>query len=235
MNKDIPPSLARLEGQLERAIGRELKRASALKRSWRARPRVLAGTTIGIAAIATVLALALTAASSPPAFAVTRNHDGTVSVRIMRLSGVAPANARLAAIGIHARLVAVRAHCASRVALPPPPGRFHPFQTRIRPDKIPRGRTLVLGLSKPGLEVPRSGVYAVPAPVPQGIGPRPLARAVRSCFPPPPACAWRGATPKQAPLPLLRALHKARGLQHGVAVPRCVVALAPPPKPEQAP
>jgi hypothetical protein len=52
-----------------------------------------------VAASAAAVMLGLSAAASPPAFAVTRHHDGSVSVKINRRSGVAGANRKLAAMG----------------------------------------------------------------------------------------------------------------------------------------
>ncbi|MDQ2894879.1 MAG: hypothetical protein M3Y09_04445, partial [Actinomycetota bacterium] len=103
--------------------------------------------------------IVLTAASSSPAFAVTRHSDGTVSVVIRRMEGIAGANRRLALLGIRARAVGVSGYCS---AAPPPalaqvtvatvrgrrvdwvgarPGRM--TQT-ITPAQIPAGRTLVI-------------------------------------------------------------------------------------------
>lgn len=67
------------------------------------RPLILTGTA-GLAAAAVALIVALSASGAPPAFAVTRHHDGWVSVRINRQSGIAGANRKLAAMGIHARV-----------------------------------------------------------------------------------------------------------------------------------
>ena len=50
-----------------------------------ARPRLLAGTTVGFAVIATAIVLFLSAASTPAAFAVSGNSDGTVSVVLRRI------------------------------------------------------------------------------------------------------------------------------------------------------
>ncbi len=49
---------------------------SASKQAPRARPRVLAGTSVGLAVAGVAAALVLSAANSPPAFAVSRNADG---------------------------------------------------------------------------------------------------------------------------------------------------------------
>ncbi|MDQ6803515.1 MAG: hypothetical protein M3065_00815 [Actinomycetota bacterium] len=86
----------RLWRDLVREHGAELaqvKRAAA-QRGRRARPRVLAGTTLGLAGVGITLAVVLSAASSSPAFAVTPNRDGTVQVVIQRLSGISGANTK---------------------------------------------------------------------------------------------------------------------------------------------
>ena len=54
------------------------------------RPRVLAGSTLG-----------LTAAGSTPAYAITKNSDGSVLVTINQATSLPQANAKLTAMGIH--------------------------------------------------------------------------------------------------------------------------------------
>jgi hypothetical protein len=88
------------------------------KRARRARPRLLAGTSVALAAAVAALALVLSAASSPPAFAVSRNADGTYTVTLQKLAGIHGANAKLAGLGIRARLVVVYQGCTVK-ALPP--------------------------------------------------------------------------------------------------------------------
>jgi hypothetical protein len=68
------------------------------------RPRVLAGSTLGLAGVGTAIVLALSAASSTPAFAVTTNHDGSVLVTINQNSALPQANAKLTAMGIHEQI-----------------------------------------------------------------------------------------------------------------------------------
>ena len=70
-------------------------------------PRALAGSTLALAGAGAAFTLALSATASPPAFAVTRHHDGSVSVQIYRRSGIAGANRTLAAMGIHERVMSV--------------------------------------------------------------------------------------------------------------------------------
>ena len=76
-------------------------------RARRPGPRVLAGSTLALAGAGAAFTLALSATASPPAFAVTRHHDGSVSVQIYRRSGIAGANRTLAAMGIHERVMSV--------------------------------------------------------------------------------------------------------------------------------
>ena len=99
------------EATVRAALAREIDQATTAGRPGRARrtrPRLLAGASLAVASSATAVALLLSAtASPPPAFAVTRHHDGSVSVRINRRSGIDGANRKLAAMGIHERLYAI--------------------------------------------------------------------------------------------------------------------------------
>jgi hypothetical protein len=153
----------------------------------RARPRLLAGTTLGLAAMGAALALVLGAASSSPAFAVTPNHDGTWTVKILRSDGIAAANARLTALGVRARVVRVEDGCAAASMLTPQSTAVKPgainwtidwtrIQARIDPGKIPAGRTLVIAAW-------RAGGRVVVAPG------RAVSGAPPVCLPPiPPTC-----------------------------------------------
>ena len=74
-------------------------RASVLRR-----PRVIAGSTLGLAGVGTALVLALGAAGSSPAYAITTNGDGSVLVKINEHSALPQANAKLTAMGIHEQI-----------------------------------------------------------------------------------------------------------------------------------
>jgi hypothetical protein len=88
------------------AIGRQLTiaahdLASRPRRSRRRPLQLVAVSTTGLAAIATAAVLAVGATTAtPPAFAVTRHQDGSVSVKINRTTSIADVNRRLAAMGI---------------------------------------------------------------------------------------------------------------------------------------
>jgi hypothetical protein len=68
------------------------------------RPRVLAGGTLGLAAIGTAIALTLGAAGGTPAYAVTTNDDGSVLVTLNHDTALPGANAQLTAMGIHEQI-----------------------------------------------------------------------------------------------------------------------------------
>jgi hypothetical protein len=67
--------------------------------------RLLVGATGGIAALAAGLAVLLGSTVTSPAFAVTRNPNGTITVHLMRVAGIAGANRTLASFGVRARIV----------------------------------------------------------------------------------------------------------------------------------
>ena len=90
------------------------------------RLRVLAGSTLGLAGVGAALGLALGAASSTPAYAVTTNSDGSVLVTINQNSALPQANAKLTALGIHEQITIYLASGAAAVSGPvtctPAPG-----------------------------------------------------------------------------------------------------------------
>jgi hypothetical protein len=148
----------RLWRELVRDHGAELAQLTrpAGKRARRARPRLLAGTSVALAVAVAAVALVLSAASSPPAFAVSRNADGTYTVVLQKLAAIHGANAKLASLGIRARLVEVTTGCTVKVL---PPAAVHAMAlaqsmagkaapqvaiTRLDPRKIPPGKTQVI-------------------------------------------------------------------------------------------
>jgi hypothetical protein len=152
----------RLWEELVREHGARLasEGGAAGKSPRRSRPRVLAGTTLGLVGLGTATALLLGAASSSPAFAVSQGRDGTVAVTIKAVRGISGANARLAQIGVHARAVQVAPGCPAPVPpgalrgaatrLGAAPGKVHiAVTTRFDPRRIPPGRTLLVPVVPP--------------------------------------------------------------------------------------
>jgi hypothetical protein len=164
---------------------------------WWARRRLLAGTGVGVAGLATAAALIIGAASSSPAFAVTPNHDGTVTVKILRLGGIAGANARLAAMHVRAKVVRVAGRCGAGIEKPPTGAvtnivrhsgvwRGGPARSvRVDPRQIPLRNTVVIAAWKHGKSVELWNERA-------GNGARP------ACPPPPPPGCPTGRGIKRA-------------------------------------
>ena len=150
MNDKLPPSLNRFAAELEQAIRRELapRRDRRLGRVLRARPRVLAGTTVGAAVSGAAVALVLSAAGSSPAFAVSRNHDGSYSVTLRTLVAIPAVNRKLSRLGVPARMVAAQGSC-NWVSVAPRARR----DVRIDAHTIPQGRTLVIAAWHDGRQV----------------------------------------------------------------------------------
>jgi hypothetical protein len=108
------------------------------------RPRLLAGTSVGLAATATAAAVLLGASTSPAAFAVTRNPDGTVTVNLMQPSGIAGANRKLAAMGVRAQ-IELQAKTPPRLVCP---GGTAPTIT-FDPARIPSRQVLMIAPAQP--------------------------------------------------------------------------------------
>jgi hypothetical protein len=104
-------------------------------RPWtRARPRLLAGSTLGLAGVGAALLLALSAggAAAPPAFAITRTADGSVLVKLnyQRNENLPQVNRKLTAMGTHEQITIYMATGAAPVSGPitctPGPGAGRP-------------------------------------------------------------------------------------------------------------
>lgn len=112
--------------------------------------RVLAGGTLGLAGLGTVLGFVLGSGATAPAFAVTRNDNGTVTVSIKRSSGIPGANTRLHQLGINARVLArLPVGCSSSTPIagrraPAPSGGIANARWTINPSQVPAGQTLAL-------------------------------------------------------------------------------------------
>jgi hypothetical protein len=80
----------------------------------RRRPKALVGATVLTAAGAGVAVIVISASSTTaPAYAVTRNPNGSVSVTLRRLSAIADVNARLKALGVRAVVTRTGSECSS--------------------------------------------------------------------------------------------------------------------------
>lgn len=93
------------------------------------RPRILAGgASAAVAATAAVLAFGA-ATTAPPAFAVTDNQDGSVTITLNEITGVSALNAKLASMGIAVRAVPVVSGCNATAQVVGPDGSLEPAST----------------------------------------------------------------------------------------------------------
>jgi hypothetical protein len=91
--------------------------------------RILAGGA-SAAAAATAAVLAFGAATTaPPAFAVTDNQDGSVTITLNELTGVSALNAKLVSMGIAVRAVPVVSGCDATAQVVGPDGSIEPTST----------------------------------------------------------------------------------------------------------
>jgi hypothetical protein len=98
----IETRLEALGDRLERSAAADLRTAGTVAKRVRwPRSRLLAGSTVGAAGIAAALVLALGGSSASPAFAVTRNSDGSLLVHLTYTTGgnMPPVNTQLAGTG----------------------------------------------------------------------------------------------------------------------------------------
>jgi hypothetical protein len=123
-------------------------------------PGRLAGTLAAVA-VAIALSVIFTTTGTAPsaAYAVTQNGDGTITVSIEELTGIAGANAQLSRLGVRVRVAPVQAGCASTAQPIPPPGALaariahvpsHGEGLVVAPDLTPAGDTLVLTARRSG-------------------------------------------------------------------------------------
>lgn len=167
--------------ELTQAHGDELAGATRPPaRRGRGRPIALTAGALGVAGVATAVSLALTATGSAPAYAVTKHADGTVTIAIHDLGGVAGANAALAKLGVPVRAVAVDPACQRKLYLVPNGSRLDFARLRsgadevaVRPAQIPSGDVLVVTAQRSGSGVAVFTVVAANAPLPSCVGTAP--------------------------------------------------------------
>ena len=110
---DFDPDLERLGEALRASTTIDLAReerasapAATRARRARMRPRVLAGSTLGLAGVGAALLLALGGSTAPPAFAITTSSDGSVLVKLNYTTNqnLPQVNQKLAAMGTHEQI-----------------------------------------------------------------------------------------------------------------------------------
>lgn len=112
----------RIEAHLLDAVERQAKSTARPRYpltsrlgGWLSHRPVLAGGGVASVAVAVLVALALSGGGSPPAYAVVVRPDGTIALTLNEIIGMGPANARLEALGVRARLVRSVILCKGKV------------------------------------------------------------------------------------------------------------------------
>ena len=132
------------------------------------RTAILSGTALATAGATTAAVLALTASSTPPAFAVTDNSDGTITVTLREISAVSGLNAEFARRGLDARAVPFSATCPVKGYANALPARtnFNTFSITLDPRRIPGGWTAVVAATQTASGTVKLTVGSVPSPAP---------------------------------------------------------------------
>jgi len=113
------------------------------------RPRVLAGSTLGLAGVGTALVLALGGSAAAPAFAVTRSADGSVLVKLSYASNqnLPQVNQKLAQMGtgeqITIYMASGPASTAGPVTCTPASGAAAPSGPTVRVLNGPNGTEVI--------------------------------------------------------------------------------------------
>ncbi len=145
----------RLWSALVHAHGDEIRLAAASTAGplthRRRRPAVLAGTALTTAGLAAAGVLAFTAGTAaPPAYAVTTNSDGTVTVTLNDIAAITALNAELARDGIAAKAIPITSDCPVHGFPNAMPAGTDPnaYSITIVPSDIPSGYTGIVGVGQ---------------------------------------------------------------------------------------
>ncbi len=163
--------------------------------------RILAGGAAAAVAAGTAAVLAISAATTAaPAFAVTNNPDGSVTITLNEITGVSDLNAKLASMGIAVRAVPVESGCTATAQVVGSDGSVQPAaalavtplganprtgraatlnQITVDPPQTP-GQTEILAASSSGLNLLGQ---VVQGQVPSCVGPASSTSRTPGTFP----------------------------------------------------
>lgn len=115
MTQELPPSLVRFGVELHQAAQRELSPRTSLLTRRRRSIGAVALSSLGIvAATIAITGVFGATAGTAPAYALTQNADGTITVTLENLTtGIAQLNARFAQMGINETVIPVDPGCTT--------------------------------------------------------------------------------------------------------------------------
>jgi hypothetical protein len=149
----------------------DIRPLAASRRHIASRRALLATGAGGLAVAATAGALA--AGGGTPAYALTTNSDGTVTLAVYQASGIAQANAKLHQLGDNVAVVPVRPGCPSLSSLPKPAvrakgmlsmqtGKSRDGSITVDARGVPAGDILVVGIKASAHSTETGGALTSP-------------------------------------------------------------------------
>ncbi|MGN6867695.1 MAG: hypothetical protein ACTHMY_04745 [Solirubrobacteraceae bacterium] len=165
----------RLWSQLVREHGDQMQLPTIAARPHRRRPALITASALATAVVVAAV-LVLTATTSTPAYAVTDNSDGTVTVTLHDIQAITALNAALARDGIAARAIPLTADCPIHGFPNPMPAGTNPstYTITIVPADIPDGYTAIVAASQNSSGEVQLAQGAWPSPGPPCLNSAPL-------------------------------------------------------------
>ncbi|MGO9956009.1 MAG: hypothetical protein ACLP50_08505 [Solirubrobacteraceae bacterium] len=117
MTDQIPPILMRFGEQYEQAARRELPPGPGWPRR-RTLQRAALSSTAVVAIIAAVVLIVSATTGASPAYALTQNGDGSITISLSNLTtGISQLNARLQQMGINYTVIPITQNCTTSTAV----------------------------------------------------------------------------------------------------------------------
>jgi hypothetical protein len=164
-------------GALSREHADRMHLPATTTRTPRRRPALITGTALATAGVVAAIALAITASTSaPPAYAVTSNRDGSVTVTLNDISAITGLNAELAGDGLRAKAIPLTADCPTQRFPNAMPAGTNPstYTITIVPADIPAGYTPIVAASQNSSGEVQLAQGAWPSPGPSCLNSVPL-------------------------------------------------------------
>jgi hypothetical protein len=167
----------RLWSQLVREHGDQMHLPTRTAQASRRRPGLITGTALAAAGAGAAIVLAIGAGTSaPPAYAVTTNGDGSITVTLRDISAITGLNAELARDGLRAKAIPLTAGCPTRGFPNAMPAGTNPstYTITIVPADIPAGDTAIVAASQTSSGEVQLAQGAWPSPGPSCLNSTPL-------------------------------------------------------------
>lgn len=166
-----------LWSELVREHGHQMGLPTITVRPQRRRPALITGTALAAVGVMAAIVLATGAGTgTPPAYAVTTNPDGSVTVTLNDVKAITGLNAELARDGIRAKAIPLTADCPTRGFPNAMPAGTNPgtYTITVVPADIPAGYTAIVAASQNSSGEVQLAQGAWPSPGPSCLNSAPL-------------------------------------------------------------